>query len=173
MNTYEAITKRHACRAYTDEPLTAEETQKLIEAANAAPAGMGDYTGMKLTVVKDRKLIESIESATAHGMPMMGDHPVYEAPALMILSAKINEQFPMISYCNVSCAAENIMIQATDLGLASVFIMAVPTVMQNKPDLLKALNITDDFLPLVMVAVGHEKNKSEMLKSKRLSTDIL
>ena len=173
MNTYEAITKRHACRAYTDEPLTAEETQKLIEAANAAPAGMGDYTGMKLTVVEDRKLIESIESATAHGMPMMGDHPVYEAPALMILSAKINEQFPMISYCNVACAAENIMIQATDLGLASVFIMAVPTVMQNKPDLLKALNITNDFLPLVMVAVGHEKNKSETTKPKRISTDIL
>ena len=173
MNTYEAITKRYACREYTDEPLTEEETKKLIEAANNAPAGMGDYTGMKLTVVQDKKLIETIEAATAHGMPMMGDHPAYEAPTLMILSAKINEQFPMISYCNVSCAAENIMIQATDLGLASVFIMAVPTVMQNKPDLLKALNITDDFLSLVMVAVGHEKSKSEGIKPKRLLTDIL
>lgn len=173
MNTYEAITKRYACREYTDEPLTEVEIKKLIEAANAAPAGMGDYAGMKLTVVKDKELIKTIEAATAHGMPMMGDHSAYEAPALMILSAKVNEQFPMISYCNVSCAAENIMIQATDLGLATVFIMAVPTVMQSKPDLLETLNIVDGFMPLIMVAVGHAKNELEISKPERLVTEIL
>ena len=129
---------------------------------------------MKLTVVQDKALIDAIEAATAHGMKMMGDHPVYQAPTLMILSAKINEQLPMISYCNVSCAAENIMIQATDLGLASVFIMAVPTVMQQKEELLQKLNIQDGFQPLVVVAVGHSKqDNNENCKPKRLNTEIL
>ena len=41
MNVYEAITKRYSCREYTDEQLTEEETEKLIEAANAGPASMG------------------------------------------------------------------------------------------------------------------------------------
>ena len=128
---------------------------------------------MKLTVVRDRALIETIEASTAYGMPMLREHPVYQAPTLMILSAKINEEFPMISYCNVSCAAENIMIQATDLGLASVFIMAVPAVMQDKQELLQTLNMKDGFIPLVMVAVGHAKNNTETSKPQRLLTEIL
>lgn len=173
MNVQEAITNRYACREYTEEQLTTEETKKLIDAANAAPAGMGNYTGMKLTVVQNKELINAIESVTAHGMPMMGDHPAYQAPTLMILSSKINDEFPMIAYSNVSCAAENIMIQATALGLASVFIMAVPTVMQGKQELLQSLNIKDDFVPLVMVAVGHAKNEVETIKPKRLLTEIL
>lgn len=112
---------------------------------------MGDYTGMKLTVVRDRALIETIEASTAYGMPMLREHPVYQAPTLMILSAKINEEFPMISYCNVSCAAENIMIQATDLGLASVFIMAVPAVMQDKQQFGSNSNWKLDVYPTITV----------------------
>ncbi|MGT2923967.1 nitroreductase family protein [Streptococcus caviae] len=173
MNTMEAITSRYACRKFTKTQLTDAETQALIQAANAAPAGMGDYSGLKLTVVQSQENLEAIEAAAAHGMPRMGDHPTYQAPTLMILSAKINEQVPMISHCNVSAAAENIMLAATDMGLASVFIMSVPAVIQDKQELLEKLNIRDGFKPLVIVAVGHAESQMTVEKEKRLAVEIL
>lgn len=46
------------------------------------------------------------------------------------------------------------MIAAAAMGLASVYIMAVPTVMQQKPELLHELGIDSAFLPVVMIAIG-------------------
>lgn len=147
MNTENAIQKRYACRSFLTEQISEEQRELLIKAAQAAPVAMGDYSTVKLTVVQDQKLRNMIEQETAYGMPMMGEHPTYKAPTLFIISVKENAQFPVIPYCNASCMAENIMIQAAALELASVYIMAVPTVMQKKPELLSKLDIGDVFSP--------------------------
>ena len=168
MNTYEAITSRYACRNYTDEQITEAELKALIDAANAAPVAMGDYSGYELVVVQDEETRKAIDVGTAHAMPMMGDHPTYEAPTLMFICIKPNPQFEMIPYSGASCIAENIMVQATGLGLASVYIMAVPTVMQGKPELLRMLDMGDGFIPVVLVSVGHAAEKHDEVKADRL-----
>ncbi|MDO4182823.1 MAG: nitroreductase family protein [Coriobacteriia bacterium] len=173
MNTKDAILLRHACRSYTNEPLTDEQIDTLIQAANAAPATMGDYSGIELTVVKSPELLQEIEKETAHGMPMMGDHPTYEAPALFIISVKPNEHYAMLPYCNASCMAENIMIQATDLKLGSVYIMAVATVMQKKPELLGKLQITSGFVPAVVVAVGTANEDVRVSITERIRSRVV
>ena len=171
MDAFDAITTRYACRAYTDEQLTADQTEMLIKAANAAPAASRDYSVIKLTVVQDAALRAEIEAATAHGLPALGDHPTFQAPTLMILSVLPNERLPMVAYCNASCAAENIMVQATALGLASVFLMGVPLVMRERPALLEKLNIVDGFMPVVVVAVGHAKRPGAAQKPERLRVE--
>ena len=168
MNTYEAITGRYACRNYTEEQITEQELKALIAAANAAPVAMGDYSGYELVVVQDKMIRKAIDAGTAHAMPMMGDHPTYEAPTLMLICVKPNPKFQMIPYCGASCIAENIMVQATDLGLASVYIMAVPTILQGKPELLEKLNITRGFIPVVLVSIGHAVEKHDEGKIDRL-----
>lgn len=166
MDTKTAILSRCSCRDYLDDQITDSECDALIEAACAAPAAMGDYSGIKLTVVQSPELWAMIERETAHAMPMTGAHPTYHAPTLFLISVKPNEAFAMIPYCNAACMAENIMIQASALGLSSVYIMAVPTAMQEKPELLKQLGISDGFLPAVMVAVGKSKVAPKGRKSK-------
>ena len=74
----------------------------------------------------------------------------------------------MIPDCNASCMAENIMIEATALGLASVYIMAVPTVLQQKKELMKRLEIEDGFIPVVMVAAGYAKDEVEYTKENKI-----
>lgn len=68
---------------------------------------------------------------------------------------KLIRAAPFVPYCNASCMAENIMIEANALGLASVFLMGVPTVMKSRPELLQKLNIADGFEPAIVVAVGY------------------
>lgn len=169
MNTFDAITSRYACRKYTNEQITQEQLDTLLSAANAAPVGMGDYSGYEVIVVQDEEIRKAIDAGTAHAMPVMGDHPTYEAPTLIFVCVKPNPQFEVIPYCGASCIAENIMIQATDLGLASVYIMAVPTVMQGKPELLEKLPLGEGFIPVILVSVGHAAQDHTAAKPKRLT----
>ena len=173
MEAREAILNRYACRQYSEVQITEEQLKALIEAANAAPVGMGDYSGYELVVVQDEKIRKAIDEGTAHAMPVMGDHPTYEAPTLMFICVKPDEQFEMIPYCGASCIAENIMVQATALGLASVYIMAVPTVMQEKPELLEKLNMSEGFIPVVLVSVGKAKKESDVKKADRLKVSVI
>ena len=173
MKVEEAIEKRYACREFKDRQISADDLDLLIKAANAAPVAMGDYTQIELIAVQDSKIIKAIDDACAHAMPMMGDHPTYGAPTLMFICAKPNPDFVMLPYCGASCIAENIMIQATDLGLASVYIMAVPTVMHDKADLLELLQMSEGYLPLVCVAVGYAENEIDVQKEERLRNKIL
>ena len=173
MDALDAITKRYACRSFSDEQLTESETNSLILAANAAPAASRDFSVTQLTVVQSKELREAIDSATAHGLPPLGDHPTFLAPTLMVISVKPNEKTPMVSYCNASCVAENIMIAASGLGLASVFLMGVPLVMQGKQTLLDRLHISDGFIPVIVVAVGHAKNPLDVQKPERLRVERL
>lgn len=170
MDTKQAIQSRYACRSFQNKQITDSQRDTLISAAKAAPVAMGDYSTVTLTVIQNETIRAKIEQETAHAMPMIGEHPTYQAPTLFLISAKENAQFPAIPYSNASCIAENIMIQATALELASVYIMAVPTVMQQKPELLRELGIPADFSPAVMVAVGkaselasHEKTEHQLL----------
>ena len=169
METIHAITGRYACRKYTGEQITEQELKLLLDAANAAPVGMGDYSGFEVIVVQDEETRNAIDAGTAHAMPVMGDHPTYEAPTLIFICVKPNPQFAMIPYCGASCIAENIMIEATDRGLASVYIMAVPTVMQEKPELLERLPISEGFIPVVLVSVGHAAQEHQAGKPERLT----
>ena len=168
MDTLEAIKYRYSCRAFKPEQISKEQTEMLIEAAKAAPAAMGDYSGIFLMVIQSEEIRKQIDKETAFSMPMMGEHPTYEAPTLMLICVKENKDFPMIPYCNVSCMAENIMIEATALGLASVYIMAVPTVLQQKKEFMKRLKITGEFIPAVMVAVGYAKDEVECTRENKI-----
>lgn len=168
MDTLEAIKHRYSCRAFKPEQISKEQTEMLIEAAKAAPAAMGDYSGISLTVIQSEEVRKRIDKETAFSMPMMGEHPTYEATTLMLISVKENKEFSMIPYCNASCMAENIMIEATALGLASVYIMAVPTILQQKTELMKKIGIEDGFVPVVMVAVGYAETAFNRQKEKNI-----
>ena len=112
MEAYDAIQNRSSCRKYRAEQITGEQLDALLKAANAAPVGMGDYKSFEVIAVQDGEICRAIDAGTAHAMPVMGDHPTYEAPTLMFICVKPNPQFGMIPYCGASCIAENIMIQA-------------------------------------------------------------
>ena len=69
---------------------------------------------------------------------------------------------------DASVAAENIMLEATDLGLGSVYIMGDAAklndhadVLNDHADVLKELGINSDFEVTVIVPVGKIAEESE------------
>ena len=62
---------------------------------------------------------------------------------------------------DASVAAENIMLEAMDLGLGSVYIMGGAAKLNNHADVLKELGIDSDFEVTVIVPVGKIAEESE------------
>jgi nitroreductase len=114
----EAIAQRQACRADTPEQLTEQDLTAVLQAANAAPVGLGKYHEVKLTVVQDKAMLERIDAAGAAFSNRPGAHPTYGAPTLIIVSA-IQPTGPrhITPHCNAACIVENMALAATDLRL--------------------------------------------------------
>lgn len=164
-----AMYARQSCREFSREPISRDDCVSLLEAANAAPVSMGNYAAVKLTVVQDAALIAAIEEAASTAMPKIGKHPMYQAPAVIVVSTKKESPASVgLAYANTGCIMENMMLRAADLGLGSVYLYAVPAVVRNLPELCGKLNIPDDFFPCAMMAVG---KPAAALKPKTPTTE--
>jgi nitroreductase len=127
MDALEAISKRKSVRSYKKEQITDEELEALVEAGMSGPGG----GAVHFTVLQNADLIQEINNITKNLMlngsgfakeraSLPGYEPVYGAPTLILLSAPDQG-----GLANCACAAENILIAATALGLGSCFLMSV------------------------------------------------
>ena len=135
MNVSEAIFTRESIRAYLDKPILAEDLEKIIEAGQWAP-NAGEF---QISVIRKGELRKRINDATHDKMvhsgieflqkrvSLPGYQPLYGAPILILLSAPTESPY---SAANTSLAAENMLLQATELGLGSCYIVS-PTLALN------------------------------------------
>lgn len=173
MNTYEAITTRYSCRNYNEEQITDDEIEKIVKAANAAPAASGNYSGLKITIIQNKELCQLIDKTASQNFPFPLEHPTYNAPTLVIISSKEDEHSPVIPYANASCIAENIMIEANEIGINSLFTMGIPMFIQDDNEVMEKINLPKDYKPRVVVALGHDKNQVQTIKEDRLEYEII
>ena len=108
----------------------------------------------ELVVVKDEGLRNKIEEVT--------NNSCYNAPVLFLINTKKDSEF---GERDASVAAENIMLEATDLDLGSVYIMGGAARLNDFNDLQQELGIDPAFQTTVIVAV--EKSAVEPEKEDR------
>lgn len=160
---------RQSCRVFSPSQISDSELNYLIEAANAAPVSLGNYSDLKILVIQNENLLNEIEKFSSALMPTLGKHPLYGAKTIItVVGKKENTLMSGIPYCNASCVMENMILAATDLGLGNVFIYAVPALIQNSSELCEKLQISEGFFPVAMLAVG--KPVSE-INERNLTTD--
>ncbi|WP_373842834.1 nitroreductase family protein [Limosilactobacillus sp.] len=138
-----AITQRQSVRKFLTAGLSEATVQKLIEAFQAAPCGMHQMDVMQAVVVTDAQLCQQVEDAT-------GD-ACYGAPLLFIILTKKGSEF---GERDASVAAENVMIEATDLGLGSVYVMGGAKKLNHYAGVLQSLKVPDGFQVTTIVPVG-------------------
>ena len=188
MDFTQLMEQRYSCREYTDEPLSAEELQELIEAANAAPVGSARYMDLHMTVVRDREIlsrlsealfvrvekkrqemaaiVETVESQSADSMPK---DPFYGAPAVIFISHKKQDLQPGIEWCNAMNLAMFIHLKATDMGLGSCFSWGVLESERIYPEHAhnELLDLPEGFEPLIGIIVGHPAKRDEIRKARK------
>lgn len=156
MNTLETICARKSVRTYTGEPITKEQLNLILKAANAAPVGMGRYEDVHLTVITNAELLSKIDFAGAamFGKPDM--HPLYNAPMLILVSAKMppDEAMRNVTYSNAAIIVQNMVLAATERGIGVCHIWGATVATLNSPNILKELNLPEGFVPCCAVTLG-------------------
>ncbi|MDF7672521.1 nitroreductase family protein [Lactobacillus sp. ESL0701] len=150
------ILKRVAVRKYTDEKVSQAAIEQLIKAFQASPCGMHETTAMQMTVVEDENLLKKIEQVT--------DNACYGAPLLFVINIQKKSRY---GERDASAAAENIMVEAANLDLGSVYLMMAAGKLNTAPDLQAELGITPGFITSVVVAVGHAGEAPDEDRSNR------
>jgi FMN reductase [NAD(P)H] len=137
MDVNQAVMKRRSIRSYQDKPVSDEDVAKIIEAGRWAP-NAGPYT---MSVIRDKDLMDRINEKTLEAMRASGNDflmeraslpgylPLYGGPVVILLSGPTDVA---ITQLNCGVAVQNMLLQATELGLGSCFLRS-PSYALNNP----------------------------------------
>jgi FMN reductase [NAD(P)H] len=174
MNVSEAIAKRKSVRAYLDKPVLAHDLAKIVEAGRWAPnAGPFQISLVRNTVLRqkinDRTLDAMIHSGNEflqQRASLPGYQPIYDAPVLILLSGPADAPH---SPRNTALAAENMLLEATGLGLGSCYLVS-PTLALNgekNHDLAREAGIPDGYTVQCAVIVGYAAAENRFTVGER------
>lgn len=142
--TIMTIHKRTSVRDYTSEPVSREVLVELVKAGMAAPTAMNRQP-WEFIIIQDRATLDKIGEIKP---------PVGKAPAAIVVLGDTKISGSWVIDCSV--AAENILIAATSLDLATVWTGAHGN--SQLEELLKqTLSLPEGVMPLTVIAVGHAK----------------
>lgn len=143
---------RQSVRAYADSPVSEEDVQALLAAADAAPVGRHLYEAYDIAVIQDKALLKGIadDFKAATGRP----DPLYGAPLLFLIFRNEKAVDDLVKL-DAGIIAENIHLKAAELGLGSVIIYNIIRTLGTKGDYVKRLGLPETYEPLLSVAVGH------------------
>ncbi len=166
MNLYEVMMNRRSVRNFKDQPIPLEIINQLLEAANNAPSG-GNIQPVSIILVQEQENRTILSE-------MVGNQPwVKNAPLSMIFCLDFNRvkrwaslngtEFKgeqalshfLISYADVMCAAQSVVLLAESLGLGSVY---VGTIQSQMDEARERYAIPDYVLPLMILSLGYPKS---------------
>ena len=161
------LTLRKSARSYTKEPVSKEDIEALIQAAQAASVGKHNDAGYELVAVTNPELLQQIdEEATEKlGKP----HMFFQAPLLLFI-CETKDAFDHLKEFDAGIIAEHIHLKATELGLGSVVLFGFIHHLGHEANYIKALHLPEGTYPLLAVAVGHSPVADKPRKEDRQFT---
>ncbi len=174
MELLDLIKYRRSIRKYEDRQIDRDDLEKVVEAGLFAPNAGGGQRSM-IIAVRNKQLVEKLGqlnlstfdrsrllgSKVSAEQPSIIDDPTmksafYDAPAACIVFAKKGFLY---SIPDAFCCAENMVLEATELGLASCIIARAEATFATPEGqvLQQKWNISDDYEARCFVLLGYCK----------------
>ena len=145
-----ALFARRSVRKYTDEQVSNEMVQHLLEAAMAAPSACAKDP-WRFVVVRDRSRLAAIAAGLPNG-PMLSNAAVGIVVCGDMDVAHGNLESYMLQDC--SAAIENLLLAVSMLGLGACWLGVHPK--EDRMTLLtEILDLPPTIVPVCAVAIGH------------------
>lgn len=154
MELMKAIEARYSCRGFLDEQVSQAQLEQILHAGMCAPVGLKLYDDFLITVIQDADFLTRFDKA-ADPVRRRPGSIFYGAPTVILVSGKVSQEFAGLEQCSASCILQNMLLAATDLGLASVFIKNMVNVLNLAPELLAELQLPQGFIPIAGMALGY------------------
>jgi nitroreductase len=172
MQLIDIIKSRRSIRKYTNEQIPIQALEKIIDAGICAP-NAGGRQGTIIVGVHNAQLckkigimnMNSFDRSQLLGSYVSKEQPsviddksikngFYDAPSVICIFAPKNFLF---SIPDAFCAAENIVLQATELGISSCIVSRAEQTFDNEygKELLCQWNIPDNYIARCFVTLGY------------------
>lgn len=178
------IKARHSIRKYTDEQISREDMEKVMEAGNFAPNAGGGQTlisslyrfqlsflcyEFRLKYCADRSNLAG--SYVSKEQPSAIDDPTikngfYGAPSVVAVFGQNGFSF---READAFCCAENMVLQATELGIASCIISrgSETFLSAEGQKLLKKWEIPENYSAVCFVILGYIDGEQPHTKPRK------
>jgi nitroreductase len=160
------IKGRRSVRAYTDEAVSKEQLNMVLEAGVWAPTGMGREP-WRFIIIEDKTLIKLVSDETKElvkqNMPPLAaqfstdrDIICYNAPMLILVCAEKDPRWANVNLLDSVLAAQNMFLKAYELGLGTCY-MGFVQFLNSKPEVLRKIGVPENCDMLVPFIIGHPK----------------
>lgn len=152
----EPLFARRSVRRYSDEPVSEQLVQDLLEAGMAAPSACCKDP-WRIVVVRQRDRLRELAQGLPHG-GMLED----AALGLIVCGDMREAHDGQLSYLLQDCSAciENILLAASMLGLGACWLGVHPR--EDRIDhLRRLLRIPEQIIPVSAIAVGRPAEQKE------------
>ncbi len=161
MDIIETMKKRQSVRDFSEQPISAEHYKIILEAAYNAPIGRAAYNRYELLVINNQEKIDAFAKQVTD-LGILTKHPFFHAPLVIFVTGKPNRE--RLDGCDTGCVIENVMLAAAHLGLGSCFLYTISEIINVQPQLLRDLELAEDYRVMSAVVVGHPKEKDLPVK---------
>ena len=148
MDALEAIMQRRSIRKYTDEAVSEEHIQILLDAAMAAPSAC-NAAEWHFVVITDRAALDEIPEMNPYAA-MARQAPL----AILVCADKKAEIYPGFWVQDASAAMENLLVAATALGLGAVW-TGIHPIAERSVAFAKRFKLPEGVMPLGLAVIGH------------------
>ena len=165
MDVSEAIKNRRSVRAFSSQPVSDEEIDRLIEAARWAPSA-GNLQPWEFIVVREPEI--------KHGLCKAAGNQTFieKAPVVVVVcadpqrSAKGYGSRGINLYClqDTAAATQNMLLTAQAMGLATCWVGAF-----HEEKAKKVVKIPEGVRPVAIVPVGHATEKPRVRPRRPLN----
>lgn len=149
------IFKRASVRKYTDQPITKEQIEILLRAGMAAPSAKNVQPWEFIVIQKKETILKITEFHPYSSM-------LKESPLVIVVcgnESKINiGDVEELWSQDCSAATQNILLEATDLGLGGVWLGVYPKqdIMKNLAELLI---LPKYVIPFSIISIGYPEGE--------------
>ncbi len=168
------IKSRRSVRKYTQEQISQEELDLILEAGIYAPTAHNNQP-WHFTVIQNKELLHDINETVRQEMAAsndewtrkMGLNPAfqvtYDAPTLIVVSGRKDG---IAWQADCAAAIQNMLIAAESLHIGSVWLGLVRFFL-HKEDKVKKLGIPENYEPYYSAVFGYSANENEQIAPKR------
>lgn len=159
------IFTRRSIRKYTTQPICEEDLQLCIKAAMYAPSA-GNEQSWEFIVTKSKDELKALAAAHPYGKALEN-----AAVAVTVCGNRRELKFPQEYWVeDCSAAAQNLMVQAAELGIGSVWLAVYPC--EDRVERIsKKLELPDYVVPLCVISMGYpdeQKTAEDRFKPEKI-----
>ncbi len=142
------IFSRRSVRKYKNEQVPYDLVETIVKAGMAAPSAGNERT-WHFIIINDKNLLINITKVHPHAN-MLKESPV----AIVVCSDLSLQKYKDFWVQDCSAATENMLLEATHLGLGSVWLGVYP-VEERVKNIQNILKLPQNVIPLSIVSLGY------------------